>query len=378
MSTITTISAGDNGSVSRGILNTNFSNLNSDKIESSYLDTDTTLGANSDVKIATQKAVKTYIDTGTNASETVKGVVEEATDAEVTAGTATGATGAKLFVTPAKLATVLKPAARQTFTSSGTYTKPTGLKIAFVQAWGGGGSGGHGAAGGSNGTGGGGGGGGYNEQWILGTAIGTTETVTIGDGGAAVTSVGAGNSGANTTFGSLLTAYGGGGGGYVSTGDDGGGGGGGGGTLGVGSAPGNTTSGGNGGAPNSNFGLGGATPNNGGDSSAGGGGGGGGDTDSVGTAGLGGHSFYGGGGGGGATYAGTANVGGSSTYGGGGGGGGSASPSASGGSSIHGGAGGAGAATGTAGTAPGGGGGGSFTGNSGAGGKGELRVTEFF
>jgi hypothetical protein len=38
-----------------------------------------------------------------NASETVAGVVEEATDAEVTAGTATGATGAKLFVTPAKL-----------------------------------------------------------------------------------------------------------------------------------------------------------------------------------------------------------------------------------------------------------------------------------
>lgn len=40
-----------------------------------------------------------------DASETVAGVVEEATDAEVTAGTATGSTGAKLFVTPAKLAT---------------------------------------------------------------------------------------------------------------------------------------------------------------------------------------------------------------------------------------------------------------------------------
>ena len=42
-----------------------------------------------------------------NASETAKGVVEEATDAEVAAGTATGATGAKLFVTPAKLSTAL-------------------------------------------------------------------------------------------------------------------------------------------------------------------------------------------------------------------------------------------------------------------------------
>src|SRR5690606_11602238 len=39
-----------------------------------------------------------------NASETTKGIVEEATDAEVAAGTATGSTGAKLAVTPEKLA----------------------------------------------------------------------------------------------------------------------------------------------------------------------------------------------------------------------------------------------------------------------------------
>jgi len=42
-----------------------------------------------------------------NASETVAGLVEEATDAQVTAGTAAGETGAKLFVTPAKLTTNL-------------------------------------------------------------------------------------------------------------------------------------------------------------------------------------------------------------------------------------------------------------------------------
>ena len=42
-----------------------------------------------------------------DASETVKGVAEEATDAQVLAGTATGETGAKLFVTPAKLVTNL-------------------------------------------------------------------------------------------------------------------------------------------------------------------------------------------------------------------------------------------------------------------------------
>ena len=38
-----------------------------------------------------------------NASETVAGIVEEATQTEINAGAATGATGAKLFVTPAKL-----------------------------------------------------------------------------------------------------------------------------------------------------------------------------------------------------------------------------------------------------------------------------------
>lgn len=109
MATITTINATDLITNSRSDINTNFANLNSDKIETSYLDTDTSLAANSDSKIATQKAVKSYIDTqgGANASETVRGVVEEATDAEVTAGTATGGTGAKLIVTPAKLSTRL-------------------------------------------------------------------------------------------------------------------------------------------------------------------------------------------------------------------------------------------------------------------------------
>lgn len=109
MATITTINASDQITNSRTVINTNFANLNSDKIETSVIDTDTAMAANSDVKIPSQKAVKTYVDTqgGANASETVRGIVEEATDAEVTAGTATGATGAKLVVTPAKLATLL-------------------------------------------------------------------------------------------------------------------------------------------------------------------------------------------------------------------------------------------------------------------------------
>lgn len=62
MSTITTIAAGDTITSSRTVLNDNFSSLNTDKIETSVLDTDTTLAANSDSKIATQKAVKAYVD----------------------------------------------------------------------------------------------------------------------------------------------------------------------------------------------------------------------------------------------------------------------------------------------------------------------------
>lgn len=109
MSTLTTINASDLITNSRADINANFVALNSEKVETSTIDTDTTLAANSDSKIPTQKAVKAYVDAGgnVNASETTKGIVEEATDAEVTAGTATGGTGAKLFVTPAKLATRL-------------------------------------------------------------------------------------------------------------------------------------------------------------------------------------------------------------------------------------------------------------------------------
>lgn len=62
MSAITVIATSDLIKDSRTVINTNFSNLNTDKIETSTLDTDTALAANSDAKIATQKAVKAYID----------------------------------------------------------------------------------------------------------------------------------------------------------------------------------------------------------------------------------------------------------------------------------------------------------------------------
>lgn len=66
MASITTINGSDVISTSRTVINTNFSNLNTDKIETSTLDTDTTLAANSDSKIATQKATKAYVDASVN------------------------------------------------------------------------------------------------------------------------------------------------------------------------------------------------------------------------------------------------------------------------------------------------------------------------
>jgi len=62
MATITTLATGDTGSTSRTTINDNFTNLNTDKIETSVLDTDTTLAADSDSKVATQKATKAYVD----------------------------------------------------------------------------------------------------------------------------------------------------------------------------------------------------------------------------------------------------------------------------------------------------------------------------
>jgi hypothetical protein len=243
---------------------------------------------------------------------------------------------------------------RQTFTTAGaaTWTKPTGVPtnaMAFIQLWGGGGAGGA-SIGTTDGTGGGGGGGAYVEAWLPVSALGSTETVTVGAGGATSAA-----DGGNTTFGSWLTAYGGQGGTNSATGNRAAGGGGGG-ALSSGSA--NT----------------GGNPQDGG---AHGGAAGGADNGNAGSSAL-----FGGGGGGAGQRA-----GGSSLWGGGGGGGGGNSTNPAGGTSKFGGNGGAGAAatgqTGAAGSAPGGGGGaggitnGTVGANGGAGARGEARVTIF-
>lgn len=92
------------------------------------------------------------------------------------------------------------------FTASGTWTKPSGLKYVEVELVGGGASG---AAGPNTSTGEGGAGGaagGYSRKRIDASALGATETVTVGAGGAP-----SGNVGGTTSFGTHLQATGGGG-----------------------------------------------------------------------------------------------------------------------------------------------------------------------
>lgn len=63
--TIKTINSADLISESRVDINDNFIALNSGKIEASTIDIDGTLASDSDTKIPSQKAVKTYADTKT-------------------------------------------------------------------------------------------------------------------------------------------------------------------------------------------------------------------------------------------------------------------------------------------------------------------------
>ena len=88
----------------------------------------------------------------------------------------------------------------QTFSASGTWNKPNGIRYVRVQlVGGGGGGGGHGESGGA---------GGYSEKIIDVRSI-SSVTVTIGQGGGGTTYHNAGGNGGTTSFGSHLSAGGG-------------------------------------------------------------------------------------------------------------------------------------------------------------------------
>ena len=105
---------------------------------------------------------------------------------------------------------------QQVFTSSGTYTKPSGINtIKVYVTGGGGGGGGHGA---SSDMGSGGGAGGTAIEIIDVSSLSSTVAVTIGSGGAGASGSSNGSAGGTSSFGSYCSATGGGGGDHGNNG----------------------------------------------------------------------------------------------------------------------------------------------------------------
>lgn len=144
-----------------------------------------------------------------NASQSQPGVARAATQPETDAGTSEN-----LFVTPRTLGAKLdsfgieNPSRRQLFTSTGTFTTPSGASVLVVTVVGGGGGGASSFS--SQGTVGDGGRGGVGVR-IINNPSGAY-AVSIGSGGAGAPLGGNGSNGNQSSFGGLITANGGAGG----------------------------------------------------------------------------------------------------------------------------------------------------------------------
>lgn len=151
---------------------------------------------------------------GTGATTLAANAVLIGNDAGALQTLAPGAAGTAIVSNGTSwLAQAISSANVQTFTSSGTWTKPNGAQFVLVEVWGAGGGGGRPTAGATNPAGGGGGGGAYNYRMFLASELPSSVTATIGGGGLGGSTNGAtGNSGGATSFGSYLSAFGGGGG----------------------------------------------------------------------------------------------------------------------------------------------------------------------
>tara|TARA_R100000231_G_scaffold41006_1_gene35773 strand:+ start:4694 stop:6106 length:1413 start_codon:yes stop_codon:yes gene_type:complete len=124
---------------------------------------------------------------------------------------ATNGSGVLSFAAPGN------PVDYQEFTSSGTYTKPSGVNYIYVEAIGGGAGGGGAAFSGDRR--GGGGGGEFTKQLLRASDVSSSVSVTIGAGGAGGAAGGNnGSVGGSTTFGSYVTSRGGGYGSAISGG----------------------------------------------------------------------------------------------------------------------------------------------------------------
>lgn len=263
MSTITIINGSDQISSSDEVINANFANLDNDKVETSMISTDNTLGgaSPSDLKLPTEKAVSEFVTaaaspvgkswneyaesaTGTDSysvsipgvSAYVVGQTYKVKADVANTGACTlnvnglGAKGLKknvneslqdneigagqLFIatydgTNMQITSPLSPAGSnqvtvRVYTSSGTWTKPTGLKFLKVQLVGGGGASSRSLSGSNQPA----GGAAYCEKMYNASSLDASEPYVVGVGGRySFDTISA--SATSSTFKSMSAGYGG-------------------------------------------------------------------------------------------------------------------------------------------------------------------------